>query len=69
MSIHFRVLLKSPGLMTIVALSFLILKGAVIYALAKAMDLPFQDRPVFTLLLAQGGEFAFVVFQTASGQC
>jgi glutathione-regulated potassium-efflux system ancillary protein KefC len=29
--------------------------------------LPFQDRPVFTLLLAQGGEFAFVVFQAASG--
>ena len=35
----------------------------VIYALAKAMDMPYQQRPVFTLLLAQGGEFAFVVFQ------
>jgi glutathione-regulated potassium-efflux system ancillary protein KefC len=31
------------------------------------MGLPFQDRPVFTLLLAQGGEFAFVVFQAAAG--
>jgi glutathione-regulated potassium-efflux system ancillary protein KefC len=31
------------------------------------MALPFQDRPVFTLLLAQGGEFAFVVFQAAAG--
>src|SRR6185369_9649595 len=29
--------------------------------------LPMQERPVFTLLLAQGGEFAFVVFQAAAG--
>ena len=31
------------------------------------MGIAFQDRPVFTLLLAQGGEFAFVVFQAAAG--
>ena len=31
------------------------------------MGLPPQERPVFTLLLAQGGEFAFVVFQAAAG--
>jgi len=37
----------------------------VIYALAKAMGIAYQERPVFTLLLAQGGEFAFVVFQAA----
>jgi glutathione-regulated potassium-efflux system ancillary protein KefC len=35
--------------------------------LARGMDVPRQERPVFTLLLAQGGEFAFVVFQTAAG--
>jgi glutathione-regulated potassium-efflux system ancillary protein KefC len=29
------------------------------------MGVPYQQRPVFTLLLAQGGEFAFVVFQAA----
>jgi glutathione-regulated potassium-efflux system ancillary protein KefC len=28
---------------------------------------PVQERPVFILLLAQGGEFAFVVFQAAAG--
>jgi glutathione-regulated potassium-efflux system ancillary protein KefC len=26
-----------------------------------------QERPVFVLLLAQGGEFGFVVFQAAAG--
>ena len=48
-------------------LGFISLKAAVIYTVARLMGLPFQDRPVFTLLLAQGGEFAFVVFQAAAG--
>ena len=39
----------------------------VIYTLARNIELPLQERPVFTLLLAQGGEFAFVVFQAAAG--
>jgi glutathione-regulated potassium-efflux system ancillary protein KefC len=53
--------------MTTVVIGFLALKAAVIVPLARAMDVPLQERPVFTLLLAQGGEFAFVVFQAASG--
>ena len=67
MSIDFGVLLQSPGLMALVVVGFLAVKGVVIYAVARAMKLPFQERPVFTLLLAQGGEFAFVVFQAAAG--
>jgi len=67
MSIDFGVLVQSPGLMAIVVLGFLAIKAAVIYTLARLMGLPFQERPVFTLLLAQGGEFAFVVFQAAAG--
>ena len=67
MSIDFGVLAQSPGLMAAILLGFMGLKLAVIYALAKAMKLPFQERPVFTVLLAQGGEFAFVVFQAAAG--
>ena len=67
MSIDFGVLMQSPGLMAAVVLGFLVVKGAVIYSVARLMKLPFQERPVFTLLLAQGGEFAFVVFQAAAG--
>ena len=67
MSVDFGVLLASPGSMAAVVLGFLLLKGVVIYLLARLMKLPFRDRPVFTLLLAQGGEFAFVVFQAAAG--
>lgn len=65
MSIDFGVLIARPGLMALVVIGFLLFKFVVIYALATLMDVPKQERPVFTLLLAQGGEFAFVVFQAA----
>jgi glutathione-regulated potassium-efflux system ancillary protein KefC len=67
MSIDFGVLMASPGQMALIVLGFLLLKGVVIFSLGSAMKLPLQDRVVFTLLLAQGGEFAFVVFQAAAG--
>ncbi len=65
MSIDFGVLIAQPGLMALVVIGFMVFKFVVIYTLAKLMNLPYQERPVFTLLLAQGGEFAFVVFQAA----
>ena len=67
MSIDFGALMRSPWLMLGILLGFLAAKALVIYLLAKATGIPYQERPVFTLLLAQGGEFAFVVFQTAAG--
>jgi len=67
MSIDFGVLIASPLLMLGVVLGFLAVKGVVIWGLARAMDIPVAERPVLVLLLAQGGEFAFVVFQTAAG--
>ena len=67
MSIDFGVLRDSPGLMAAILFGFLGLKLAVIYGLSWWMKLPYQERPVFVVLLAQGGEFAFVVFQAAAG--
>ena len=67
MSIDFGVLLKSPGLMALAVLAFLAIKALVIWGVARGIGLPVQERPVFILLLAQGGEFAFVVFQAAAG--
>ncbi|CAM3428423.1 glutathione-regulated potassium-efflux system protein KefC [Polaromonas hydrogenivorans] len=67
MSIDFGVLWKFPGQMLAILAGFLGLKLLAIYGLAYAMKLPYQERPVFALLLAQGGEFAFVVFQAAAG--
>ncbi|MDT7516632.1 glutathione-regulated potassium-efflux system protein KefC [Rhodoferax mekongensis] len=67
MSIDFGVLMASPGAMALVVVGFLVVKAVVIYGLARHIQLPGPERPVFTLLLAQGGEFAFVVFQAAAG--
>lgn len=66
MSIDFGVLLKSPWTMAAMVAGFISLKALMIFGLAKFMKLPWRERPVFTLMLAQGGEFAFVVFQTAA---
>jgi glutathione-regulated potassium-efflux system ancillary protein KefC len=65
MSINFGVLIASPWVMAALVIGFMAIKLVVIYSLAKAMGIAYQERPVFTLLLAQGGEFAFVVFQAA----
>jgi len=67
MSIDFAAVLARPGLVAAVVAGFLLVKAAVLFAMARTMPLPLQERPVFTILLAQGGEFGFVVFQTAQG--
>ncbi|NRF68085.1 glutathione-regulated potassium-efflux system protein KefC [Aquincola sp. S2] len=65
MSIDFAVVLRHPGLIAAVVLGFLAVKALVLALIARAMPLVLAERPVFGILLAQGGEFGFVVFQTA----
>ena len=65
MSIDFAVVLAHPLVMAAVVLGFLALKAGVLLALARRTELPLLERPVYMILLAQGGEFGFVVFQTA----
>ncbi len=67
MSIDVGVLRASPGQMLAIVAALLAVKGIVIFSLGRMMKLPYQERPVFALLLTQGGEFAFVVFQAAAG--
>jgi glutathione-regulated potassium-efflux system ancillary protein KefC len=66
MSIDFAVVMQHPLWITLVVFGFLLLKAAVLWGMAACMKLPKPERPVFVLLLAQGGEFGFVVFQTAT---
>jgi len=66
MSIDFAVLLDRPLLVALLVAGFLLVKAAVLWAMGRAMPLPAPERPVFIILLAQGGEFGFVVFQTAA---
>jgi glutathione-regulated potassium-efflux system ancillary protein KefC len=65
MSIDFAVVLAHPGLMAAVVAGFLALKALVLWGLARRTGLPLLERPVYLILLAQGGEFGFVVFQAA----
>jgi glutathione-regulated potassium-efflux system ancillary protein KefC len=67
MSIDFAVVLAHPLVLAAVVAGFLLLKTSVLWAMARLMPLPLKERPVFVILLAQGGEFGFVVFQTALG--
>ncbi|MDO9004401.1 MAG: glutathione-regulated potassium-efflux system protein KefC [Aquabacterium sp.] len=67
MTIDFGALAQHVWLVLGILLGFLAVKGMVLWGLAKVVEVPVGERPVFTLLLAQGGEFAFVVFQQAAG--
>ncbi len=67
MSIDFAVVLANPGLVAAVVLGFLIVKTTVLVLMARQMGIPLAEQPVFVVLLAQGGEFGFVVLQTAQG--
>ena len=66
MSIDFAVVLARPLLIAAVVLGFLLLKAAVLWGIGRLTALPRVERPVYIILLAQGGEFGFVVFQTAA---
>ena len=65
MSIDFAVVLAQPGLVAAIVLGFVALKALVLLLMARRMPLPLAERPLFIVLLAQGGEFGFVVFQAA----
>ena len=66
MGIDFGVVLQRPGLVAALVAGFVALKAGVVLAMARWMPVPAGERPVFTLLLAQGGEFGFVVLQAAT---
>jgi glutathione-regulated potassium-efflux system ancillary protein KefC len=66
MSIDFAVVLAQPLRVAGIVLGFLLLKALVLWAMARTMPIPLAERPPFVVLLMQGGEFGFVVFQTAT---
>ena len=66
MGIDFNVVMRHPGLIVALVFGFVLLKTIVLWGMARAMPVPLAERPEFVILLAQGGEFGFVVFQTAT---
>ncbi len=66
MSIDFAVVLAQPLRVAAIVIGFLLLKAAVLWVMGRTMPIPSRERGPFVILLAQGGEFGFVVFQTAA---
>ncbi|ATG42621.1 glutathione-regulated potassium-efflux system protein KefC [Phaeobacter piscinae] len=59
--INYRLFLAEPGDLIGLALLVIIAKGAVLYFVGKAFGLRKRDHWLFTLGLAQAGEFGFVL--------
>ena len=67
MSVDFGVLLARPLLIIGLIVGLFAIKGGVLWVIARAARLPAGARPLFILLLAQGGEFAFVLLGLGQG--
>jgi len=61
MSVDFTVLLAHPWIVLGVIAGLFLVKGAVLWLIAQRAQLPSTERSLFIVLLAQGGEFAFVI--------
>ena len=67
MSIEFSVLTENFGMIFGLVFGLVALKFAVLFALATIFKMHITDRILLATLLAQGGEFGFVLFQFAVG--
>ncbi len=65
MSIDFGQVLARPGLLALLVVGLLGLKGVMLALIAPRLDVPRSERLLFAALLAQAGEFAFVVLGVA----
>lgn len=65
MSINFGLLASRPGLVLGLVLGFQALKGLALRGIAGPLEVAAPQRWLFAAVLAQGGEFAFVVFGVA----
>jgi glutathione-regulated potassium-efflux system ancillary protein KefC/glutathione-regulated potassium-efflux system protein KefB len=58
--------LEEFSLITLLVLSLIIIKASVLYVLSRIFNLQKKQQLLFTLALAQGGEFAFVILTLTS---
>ena len=68
MGIDVGVVLQHPWAVAAIVVGFLVVKTLVLWGIEIGIPIPRLERPIFTLLLAQGGEFGFVVLQAAQGK-
>lgn len=68
MSIDFGVIQANWFTVLLAVAAFMLVKAITLLGVLWKSDVPLAERPVLVLLLTQGGEFAFVVFQAAFAQ-
>ncbi len=66
--INFGVLFEAPGVIVALTLAMMVLKGGVLYGLGRLFGLKGRDQWLFTLGLAQAGEFGFVLISFSAQQ-
>jgi len=67
MSVDFGLLLTRPGMVLGLVAALLAIKAIVLFVMARLGRLPASQTALFMFLLAQGGEFAFVLLGSAAG--
>ena len=65
-SIDFSLIARQPGTIALIVAGLLVLKFAVLLALSRAFQLKGAEGFLLAFALAQGGEFAFVLFSFAT---
>jgi glutathione-regulated potassium-efflux system ancillary protein KefC len=68
MGLDLKAVAAQPAFVLELLGTLLVCKIFVLVLMARAMKIPLVERPAFVILLAQGGEFGFVVFQLAQGE-
>ncbi|MBD3669764.1 MAG: glutathione-regulated potassium-efflux system protein KefC [Gammaproteobacteria bacterium] len=66
MSINFGLFLEQPWEVLGIVAVLVIVKLLIFYTLARISGITMSHRPLFSFILSQGGEFAFVIFAVAN---
>ncbi|MFO1164772.1 MAG: monovalent cation:proton antiporter-2 (CPA2) family protein [Paracoccus sp. (in: a-proteobacteria)] len=67
MALNLDVIANNVGLITICVIAYMALKMLVIYCVARLWKAPPREAIERAVLMAQGGEFAFVLYSAAAG--
>lgn len=65
MSIDFGLLLKYPSIIAMIVVGLVLIKGLILFFLGRFSKVAQPQQYLFSFVLSQGGEFAFVLFNLA----
>ena len=68
MTVDFTLLFSRPFVIIGLIAGLFLLKGIVLWVIARQTGMPRHERPLFIMLVAQGGEFAFVLLGVAAAR-